>query len=83
MMRISTGSNPILSFSYDIGLKPTVNINLKPLNDLTKYLVSPSAEEVKEDVDQVQKAVSRKMEYGDKYDKSKRRIVRLGKIYRA
>ena len=60
---------PDFEFSYDIGLKPTVNINLKPLNDLTKYFVDPTIEEVKEDVHKFRKQ-SAKMDYADHYDKN-------------
>jgi len=60
---------PDFEFSYDIGLKPTVNINLKPLNELTKHIVGLTDAEVKEDVHQFRKQ-SAKMEYADKYDKN-------------
>src|SRR6185437_9909757 len=46
---------PDFEFSYDIGLKPAINIDLKPLNKLTKYVVNPTHEEVEDDVLQYRK----------------------------
>ncbi len=53
-------------FKYDIGLKPEVNLNLKPLNSLTKYVVNVSLDEVKKDVDEFRRR-SAGVEYAEAY----------------
>jgi trigger factor len=44
-----------LEFTYDIGMRPDIKLDLKPLNKLPKYEIQLTDEEVKEDVEKLRK----------------------------
>jgi trigger factor len=59
-----------LEFSYDIGIRPDIKLDLKPLNKLPKYVVELSEEEVREDVEKLRKQAGKPVPT-DKFVKGK------------
>jgi trigger factor len=58
-----------LEFTYDIGFRPEIKLDLKPLNKLSKYVVTLTDAEVKEDVKKL-RMQSAKLEKAEFYDYS-------------
>lgn len=58
-----------LEFTYDIGIRPEIKLDIKPLNKLAKYKVDLTDEDIKEDVAKMRKQ-SGKMNSADKYENS-------------
>src|ERR1039458_1607220 len=65
-----------LEFTYDIGMRPEINLDLKPLNKLVKYQVALTDEDVKKDRDMFLRRAG-KMEPADFYDFSEDYYVSL------
>ncbi len=68
--------NKDFEFKYDIGLKPDVNIDLKQLNSLTKYVVNATLDEAKKDVEEYRRR-SAGVEYAEAYENKEEYYVYL------
>jgi trigger factor len=58
-----------LEFTYDIGLRPEINIDIEKLNKLTKYKIEASEEDIQEEIEKLRKQAG-KVNHVDAVDRN-------------
>ncbi|MGZ5242890.1 MAG: trigger factor [Bacteroidia bacterium] len=58
-----------LEFTYDIGLRPEINIDIEKLNQLTRYQIEASEEDIQEEIEKLRKQAG-KVNHVDTVDRN-------------